>query len=54
MRNGLREGVDIIRTIEWFGYGHSAYQEILISKKLSNIIIENEWKGVSLKPIDIT
>lgn len=45
------EGIhaDIFQTYEWFGDGHSAYREIIVSNKFARLIIKNKWKGVQLK-----
>lgn len=51
-RDAIPSDVDLFQTDEWFGSMHSAYREIIISNKLANLIIDNNWKGVSLKPIE--
>lgn len=52
-QNGIPQGVDIVRTHEWFGSGHLAYREILISNRLAKIIIENKWKGLRMKVVQL-
>ncbi|MFZ2361818.1 MAG: hypothetical protein WA040_20945 [Anaerolineae bacterium] len=53
-RNALRTGVDIQLTQEWFGSGsHIGFREILISNQLARLIMENNWRGVSLKPVKL-
>ena len=53
-RNALRTGVDIQLTQEWFGSGsHIGFREILISNQLTRLIMENKWRGVSLKPVKL-
>lgn len=48
----LKSNVDIQLTSEWFGSGgYSGYQEILISKRLANLILDHKWRGVMIKPI---
>lgn len=44
---------DIVLSQEWFGSGKAAYREILVSRRLSHIIVEKEWQGIRLKPIGI-
>ncbi len=46
-------GVDILQTYEWFGDGHAAYREILISNKLARLILDQNWKGVALKVVEL-
>jgi len=44
---------DLIRTHEWFGSGHSAFQLILASAKFVQVYMENKWKGLHLAPIEL-
>jgi hypothetical protein len=44
----LSKNVDCQLTYEWFG--GARFQEYLISHRLAQLIIDNNWKGVSLKP----
>ncbi len=53
-RDALVPGVDIMQTYEWFGSGHSAYREILASNRLARIILDEGWKGVALKVVELT
>jgi len=53
-RAALRSDVDVQLTHEWFGSGgHSGFREILISNRLARLILENNWRGVSLKPVEL-
>lgn len=52
-RDALVCRVDIIQTYEWFGDGHTAYREILVSNKFAKLIIDNGWQGVALKVIEV-
>lgn len=45
--------VDIIRSSEWFGDGALAYQEIIISNRLANLLLDNKWQGIQLKGIEL-
>lgn len=51
-KNSIPTGIDIIRTNEWFGAGHLAFQEILISNKLVKVILENKWQGLTMKVVE--
>jgi hypothetical protein len=44
---------DIMQTYEWFGDGHAAYREILISNRLAKLILDQNWKGIALKPVEL-
>ena len=45
--------VDFVFTCEWFGDRRAAYREIIASNKVARLILENNWEGVSLKPIKL-
>lgn len=44
---------DLIRTHEWFGSGHSAFQLVLASAKFVQLYMERKWRGLSLAPIEL-
>ncbi len=48
-----KEGVDILHSYEWFGSGHAAYREIIISNRFARLILEKGWKGVRMKVIEV-
>lgn len=52
-QDAIRTDIDGQVTYEWFGNGGMGFQEILISNRISKLIIENGWKGVELKPIQL-
>jgi hypothetical protein len=52
-KDGNSSEVDIEYTKEWYGDGHNAYREFLVSKKVASIIVENKLRGVQLKPVII-
>ncbi len=52
-RSGLRTGVDFQMTNEWFGSGRAARREILVSNRVVRLILENQWKGADLSPVQI-
>jgi len=49
----LVPNTDIMQTYEWFGSGHAAYREILISNKFARLILDKGWKGVALKVVEL-
>ncbi len=53
-RDALRTDVDVQLTHEWFGSGgHSGFREILVSNRLARLILAHDWRGVSLKPVEL-
>jgi len=44
---------DLVRTHEWFGSGHMAFQLVLASAKFVTIYMERGWKGLLLYPVDL-
>jgi hypothetical protein len=51
-KEALNNNIDAQVTDEWFGSGtFTGHREILISNRFAKLIIDNKWKGVSLKPI---
>ncbi len=51
-RRALREGIDFQLTHEWFGSGsRSGFREIIVSNRISRLILSEGWKGIELKPI---
>jgi hypothetical protein len=46
--------VDIVLSQEWFGARRVAYREILVSRRLTQLVIDKKWSGVVFKPIAIT
>ncbi len=53
-KDSLKPQLDFIQTNEWFGSGHSAYREILISNRVARLMVKNKWKGIRLKAIETT
>lgn len=51
-RELLAEPVDIVLSKEWFGDG-ATFRETLVSQKITNLILDNKWKGLSLRPVRI-
>lgn len=52
-RKAITPGLDMMQTHEWFGDGHSAYREVLISNRVAHLIVENGWRGVRLKSVEL-
>lgn len=52
-RDALKD-VDIQETYEWFGSGGAtAYREVLVSNRLTRLIIEQGWRGIELRPVEL-
>jgi len=53
-REALQAEVDILQTHEWFGSsGYGGHREILISRRLAELILREGWRGVRLKPVKL-
>ena len=50
-RSALPGDTDVVQTSEWFGSGHAAYREVLISNRFARLVLEEGWRGVALKPV---
>jgi hypothetical protein len=51
-REAIPEGVDFVRTHEWFGArSKAAYREILVSNRVARLVLEKGWKGVRFKVV---
>ncbi len=44
---------DFMLSNEWFGDGHIAFREILISNRIVNLILDNEWQGFRMKVVQL-
>ena len=51
--NSLPTDTDFVKTSEWFGSGLIAFREILISNRIAQLILDNNWMGALLKVIKI-
>ncbi len=47
------QDLDMFHSFEWFGSGHAAYREIIISNHFARLILEKGWKGVRMKVIEL-
>jgi hypothetical protein len=52
-RSALNPHIDFQLTNEWFGNGANARREILISQKVTRLILSNQWRGAQLVPIKL-
>ena len=52
-RDSTEQLADFMKTKEWFGSGRSAFHEIIVSNRVGRLIIQNNWQGVRLKPIEL-
>jgi hypothetical protein len=49
--DSFRPDSEIVRSGDWFGSGHDAFQEFLASKRVAEIILREKWTGITLKPV---
>jgi len=53
-RNALDTDADFQMTYEWFGSGSkNAFREHLVSRRVARLIVEQGWRGVLLKPVEL-
>ncbi len=52
-RESLISDMDFVRTSEWFGIGLNAYQGILVSNRIAQLILDNGWQGVQMKVVGL-
>jgi hypothetical protein len=52
-RTALLPDIDFQRTVEWFGNGRTARQEILISQRVAQLVVHNNWQGLMLSPVQL-
>ena len=52
-RDALSTNLDFIKTHEWFGSGLIAFRETLISNRIAQLILDEGWKGVRLKVVEL-
>lgn len=50
-RQALPDGIDFARSHEWFG--GTGHQEIFITQRVAQVIIENGWRGAKLEPVEL-
>jgi hypothetical protein len=50
-KTALHSDVDVQVTQEWFGSGHMAFREVLISNRVAKLALEAGWSGIALKPV---
>jgi hypothetical protein len=51
--NALDSKLDFQLTAEWFGSGHMAYRETIVSNKVAKLILEHKLKGVTFKVVEL-
>ncbi len=44
---------DLVRTHEWFGSGHGAFQLVLASAKFVKLYVDNKWRGLAITPLEL-
>lgn len=54
-RQALNWDVDFQLTDEWFGSGsRTGFREVLVSKRVAKLIIDRGWRGICLKPVELS
>jgi hypothetical protein len=52
-RSALRSHVDFQMTYEWFGSERAARREILVSQRVTRLILAKQWTGADLSPVNL-
>jgi hypothetical protein len=52
-RNSLPTDKDLVLSQEWFGSRHMAYREILASARVARTILDQDWRGVTMKVVEL-
>lgn len=50
-RAAFDDQLDMVLTHEWFGTGGLAFRKILVSRRFAELVQEQRWRGLRLKPI---
>jgi hypothetical protein len=49
----LNPDLDFQESFEWFGWGGRAYREIIVSNRVAKKILEEDWKGIRMKVVEL-
>lgn len=52
-RAAVNAKVDLQLTHEWFGNGRTARREILFSRRVVHLALENQWRGIEFIPVQV-
>ena len=52
-REALRNDLDMQRSAEWYGSGGTAYKEYFVSNRFVRLALENGWKGIRFKVVEL-
>jgi hypothetical protein len=52
-QDALNGDFDILHSYEWFGDGHAAHQEMLVSNRFARLALEYQWKGIRFKVVQL-
>jgi hypothetical protein len=44
---------DIVLSAEWYGSGGAAYQQVIVSNRVAQLVLAHKWKGLELEPIEL-
>ena len=50
-RSLLDTELDFVMSREWFGSGRTAFREMLVSRRVAHLMLEQKWQGAFLKPV---
>ncbi len=52
-RDAFKDMPDLVKSHEWFGSGHGAGQLVLASARFAHLYMKNNWRGLSLAPLEL-
>lgn len=50
-RTAFDDRLDMVLTYEWFGTGALAFRKILVSRRFAELVQEQRWRGLRLRPV---
>lgn len=50
-RAAFDDRLDMVLTYEWFGTGALAFRKILVSRRFAELVQEQRWRGLRLRPV---
>jgi len=52
-RQAFMGAPDIVKSHEWFGSGGAADRQVLVNRRVADLILQRKWRGVRLTPIEL-
>lgn len=52
-KEALLPDTDFMLTHEWFGYGLLAWREMIVSNRVAQLVLDNNWGGIRFKVVEV-